>query len=249
LLIKINIKSLHDAFTPLLTVAYIFFEVIKSLAFEGMTILPLISFNFKKLTIKREGEKPRPNIKAIVLVSVCAVILGVFIFSLYKFTINYQPHLVLERFMNSYASVISGKIDKREFFEGIRNICGPKLNSENVQLVEMIENDYTVIDSMVEGNSVRFQLGEIIIPKHYLGKDVFTQIESVKESDEHPVYMLAMIEIDEARKYYILLLDLDTLGNKWKIASIDEASQETIDYAYKNKLMKAEYANKWFVVK
>ncbi|NMB96403.1 MAG: hypothetical protein GYA02_07310 [Clostridiaceae bacterium] len=214
-----------------------------------LTILPLVAFNLKRLTLKREGEKPRPNIKAIVLVSLSAVVLGMFILRLYTFTINYQPHLVLERFMNSYASLISGKIDQRDFFKEIGSVCSSELNSENVQLLEMIENDYTIIDSMVEGNSVRFQLGEITIPRHYLDKDVFTQIKGVKETDEHPVYMLAMIEVDEARKYYISLLDLDVLGNKWKIISIDEASQETVDYAYRNKLMKAEHANKWFVVK
>ncbi|NLC67786.1 MAG: hypothetical protein GX754_03150 [Clostridiaceae bacterium] len=214
-----------------------------------LTVLPFIAFNIKRLTIKREGEKPRPNIKAIVLVSVGAVALAMFIFSLYMFTIDYQPHLVLERFVKAYASVISGRIDKSEFFERIGSISGPGLNPENAKLVEMMENDYKVIDNMAEGKNVRFQLGEIIIPKHYVDIDVFTQIDGVGENDTHPVYMLTMIEIDEARKYYILLLDLDESGNKWGIASIDEALQETVDYAYKNKLMKTEYANKWFMVK
>jgi len=214
-----------------------------------LTILPLVAFNYKRMTIKKEGEKPRPNIRAIVLVSISSVILGLFILSLYIFTINYQPHLVLERFMNSYASVISGKIDQEKFFNEIGDIAGPELNSGNDKLMEMIRSDYIVIDTMVEGNSVRFQLGEIIIPRHYLNTDAFRQIEGVKETDEHPIYMLSMIEVDEARKYYILLLDLDETGNKWKILSVDEASEQTVDYAIKNKLMKTEYANKWFVVK
>ncbi len=214
-----------------------------------LTILPFIAFNCKRMTVKKEGEKPRPNIKAIVFISVGAVILSLFIFSLYTFTINYQPHLVLERFITSYASVISGKIDQDKFFEEIDSISGPQLNSGNTKLVEMIENDYIVIDTMVKGNNVRFQLGEIIIPRHYVDKDVFIQIEGVKKTDENPIYMLSMIEIGEARKYYILLLDLDDAGNKWKVLGIDEASEETVDYAYKNKLMKTEYANKWFELK
>ena len=146
-----------------------------------LTILPLVAFNYKRMTIKKEGEKPCPNIRAIVLVSISSVILGLFILSLYIFTINYQPHLVLERFMNSYASVISGKIDQEKFFNEIGDIAGPELNSGNDKLMEMIRSDYIVIDTMVEGNSVRFQLGEIIIPRHYLNTDAFRQIEGVKE--------------------------------------------------------------------
>jgi len=105
------------------------------------------------------------------------------------------------------------------------------------------------LDSKDRTGSIRFQLGEIIYPKYYLAQDIFPKLDGVKENDRKPIYMLAMLEIDGSREYYILLLDQDESGNRWLINSFNKASQEIIDYASRYNFMKSEYANKWFKVK
>jgi len=200
-----------------------------------LTIIPLIVFNFKRLTINKEGENPRLNIGVIVLIALAGTILSIFIFTLYRFTINYQPQLVLERFIRSYSSVASGNIEKNEFLEETKSICTP-------ELFELLSEE----DNIKE-NIARFQLGEIIYPKYYFDKDIFEKVEGINENDRRPIYILAMVEIGELKKYYITLLDID--GNRWFIDSFNEASQEVVDYAYRYNLMKSEHANKWFNVK
>jgi len=209
-----------------------------------LTILPLIVFNIKRFTVRKEGENPRPNIKAIVMVLLASIILGLFLFTHYRFTINYQPQLVLERFINSYSLVISSEIGQDEFFKRVENISTSEFMAEKDKMLEQIR-----LDSKDRTGSIRFQLGEIIYPKYYLAQDIFPKLDGVKENDRKPIYMLAMLEIDGSREYYILLLDQDESGNRWLINSFNKASQEIIDYASRYNFMKSEYANKWFKVK
>lgn len=72
-----------------------------------LIITPIIAFNIKRFTTKKEGEQPKLNQTAILIVTLICCAVGVFIFSHYKFTSGYQPHLVLERYASDYAYELS----------------------------------------------------------------------------------------------------------------------------------------------
>lgn len=204
-----------------------------------LIILPLIAFNAKRFKIRKEGENSRLNIKSIILISLASLIIGVFIFTHYKFTIDYQPQLVLERFVSSYSEVESGRIKQADFLEKTKNLCSPGLLSS---LTEHLESGQNKTE-----NQVRFQLGEIIYPKNYMEQDIFPTVKDAEKEAQRPIYILAMIEFDKTRKEYIALMDID--NNKWFIDSFEEASEEIVEYANRYKFMKSEHANKWFDIK
>ncbi|HOJ09706.1 MAG TPA: hypothetical protein PK733_03830 [Clostridiales bacterium] len=212
------------------------------IAIAVLTILPLIAFNIKRFTVKREGENPRPNIVIIILTLGGSILLGVFLFSLYKFTLDYQPQLVLERFIRSYSSTAAGKIDYEKFLKETESICTPEFLSLKDRCYREIE-----ADRQAGLGTVSFQLGETILPKYYFDKEFFPNVEGIKQNDKQPIYMLSMIEYGETRKFYITLLRIQ--GNKWYVDSFNEASKELAEYAYRYNFMKSEHANKWFKVK
>lgn len=80
-----------------------------------LIIAPIFAFNIKKFVVKKEGEEPKPNYPAMVKVFLIALVLGMFIFSHYKFTLSYQPHLVLERYVGRYVQDLDFKGENPRF--------------------------------------------------------------------------------------------------------------------------------------
>lgn len=208
----------------------------------SLTIIPLIAFNVKKFTIKKEGENPKPNMAMILLVLSGSIFLGVFLFTLYRFTLGYQTQLVLERFIKSYTYAATGKIDYDDFLKQTDKICANEFISIEGGCFKEIEED-----RKLKAKEIKFQLGENILPKYYVEQDFFPDIENVKKDDTRPIFMLCMIDYDETRKFYVSLMDIDE--NQWYIQRFYEAPEDLVDYAYRYKLIRSEHSNKWYKLK
>jgi len=212
------------------------------IAIAALTIIPLIVFNIKRFIIKKEGEHPKLNIVRILSVLSGSILLGVFLLTLYRFTLDYQTQLVLERFVRAFSSVVAEKIEYDDFLEETENICTPEFLSQENRCLSDIK-----IDQQFDSKTVSFQLGENILPKYYVDQEFFPDMEGANKIDTHPVFMVSMIDYGGTRKFYVALMRIK--GNKWYIDSFNEASENLVQYAYRYNLMKSEHSNKWFRVK
>ncbi|HHY24470.1 MAG TPA: hypothetical protein GX527_09600 [Clostridiaceae bacterium] len=211
------------------------------ISIAALTIIPLIAFNIKRFTIRKEGEHPKPNIIRILLVLGGSILLGIFLFTLYKFTLDYQTQLVLERFVRSYSSAVVGEIEYDEFLKQTESICTPDFMSRENRCLSEIEADQKLGTA-----TVSFQLGENILPKYYIEQEFFPDIEGVNKNDTKPIFMISMIDYSGSRKFYISLMHIK--GSKWYIDSFDEASEGLVEYSYRYKLIRPEHSNKWYKV-
>jgi hypothetical protein len=200
-----------------------------------LIVLPVIGFNLKSFVITVPGEKKRYNKVRIGVVALAVVLITWFCISLYYFTIDFQPLLVAERYSSSFNQAAQGKIKYEEFEKWTKALASDGI-ANAAQFIEEAKE--------MAAKGGRFQLGEEMLPRHYIRAEIFPVPEGVGEYDSSPIYMFQIFEFGGQKVHYLLLMELR--GNEWKIIDQVKATQEQVEYAEKNNFIKAEQTSKWF---
>lgn len=200
-----------------------------------LIVLPIIGFNLKSFVITVPGERKRYNKVRIGVVALAVLLITWFCISLYFFTLDYQPLLVAERYSTPFNRAAQGKISYEEFEKQTKTLA-PDGIANAASLIEEAKG--------MAAKSSRYQLGEEMLPRHYIKAETFQVPEGVKEYHTSPIYMFQHFEFDGQKVYYLLLMELR--GNEWKIIDQMKASKEQVEYAEKSNFIKAEQTSKWF---
>ena len=199
-----------------------------------LIVLPLVLFNIRKILVKEPLQKLKIRWKTFVIVLVCIILSSVFLFSAYRVTITTRYEIAAERVITAHAKYLLGSYDYNGFKAELQ-----EQSSEQYQNTIKEEDFFTG-----KAQTVRFQIGDWIIPKYYTDKDVLPSTTVL--NNENPVYIFYLLEHDGKRDYYYMRL-VRQENHSWRVDAHSPASEEQLD-TYRKNLPSTE-SGKWFTVK
>lgn len=193
-------------------------------------ILPLIFFNIGKMYRKKEGEKPRLNIPVVTSIAILAILITLILLNTYNITIDYQPVLVADRFVNTLSTA--------EYEEAEKSF-------KKIVVNESIEDDINEIFSSVPEKGGRYQIGSIIRAKYFYDKEFFPS-ENVKENQSDVVCVMVRIDNNNPQYDYFIIRMRKTDKIKWRVDAVMRANEESVSYAKKYDLISTEHSGTWY---
>jgi len=207
-------------------------------------IVPLLGFNIKRLSAKKYGEKRKIKWGFIAFVAVLAAFITVFLVFAYNMTINTRYELAAERYVDLHAQYATGKLTYDEYISKSSLLQTPDADTEAFTA--------TLKDTgSSPKESVRFQIGNWIIPKYYKDNENFPKVEAIDA--ENPVFVLYLIDggsllsasVESNQFYYLLEMVWNDDGG-WKIAYQAPATEEQLAAAKSS--LPSEINGKWFTI-
>jgi len=196
-----------------------------------VTVLPLVFFNLEKFYIRNEGEKPKPNIPVIASIAVLAIVITIILAKTYNFTIDYQPVLVADRFINTMST--------DEYEEAQQDYSKLLLVSP-----EDIEGEINELFQAVPARGGRYQLGTIIRAKYFYDKEFFPS-ENVEKDQADVVCVMVRIDNGQGPYDYFIIRMRKIQEYKWRIDRVMKASEEAVAYGQKYDLIPKEHGGTW----
>lgn len=201
-----------------------------------MIVLPLLVFNVKRMSIKRLGEKRRPKWGFISFVAVFIVLVSVFLYSAYTYTIKARYELAAERYISLHAEYITGQITYEAFLAKTSDLRTSDADTSHLQDELALSNDATP-------KSVQFQIGNWITPKYYLENDLYPDTTPIDE--QNPVFLwYRMNDAESSTIYLIEFVWSDTNG--WQVAHHARATEEQANTSEVKNSLPSLINGKWY---
>lgn len=211
----------------------------------ALFIVPLIGFNVKRLSVKKYGEKRSIKWGFIAFITALCIFISVFLLFAYKVTVDTRYELAAERYIDLHAEYVTGQLAYDEYISQSGSMRTS--DADTAALIDALANTK---DSLKE--SVRFQIGNWIIPKYYQDDENFPKTEVIDAGN--PVFLIYLLDEgltdtasdDETTlKYYLIEMVWSDEGG-WKIAYHAPATDEQLKSAKES--LPSLINGKWFAV-
>lgn len=182
-----------------------------------LVVVPLILFNLRRMFHREPPEhKLRIRWKFFSIIAVVFVLSSVFLYFSAVNTLTARYEIATERYVTVHANYLLGNTTEQEWEQ---------------QTAQLETSDYaahhsdTSLGSYNSAQTVKFQIGDRIVPKYYQDEDVFPQTDII--DDENPVYVMYLIDIDGQREYYYLRL-IQQEDHSWLVDAHAKANGRSI---------------------
>lgn len=199
-----------------------------------MTVLPLVLFNINKIIVKKDDGNRAIKVPRLIVIVTLTLIISFVLLGTYNVTIDYQPKLVSDRFINTLTA---------DSFENAKEDFDPLLHKDMDS--QALEDMYNAIPH----KGGRFQVGERVLAKYFHDREDFPS-DNVSEGQEDVVCVILRVDktgegkSDTYTHHIIRLRLVDDI--RWKIDGYMEVSEEALIYAERYALIKKEHAGTWY---
>ena len=199
-----------------------------------LTVIPLITFNIKRMRVKNPPDPPHVNVRFTVIICVLAVFITGFLFMAYKDTINTRYEIAAERYITQHAEYLVGNTDEKGFLNSTKNMRTDSYDTSGLS---------EVLGKSGSAKTAKFQIGSWIIPKYYKDNPHFPKAEV--KGDQNPVYLVYLMVADGKREDYIIRMTRNK-DLSWKIDYQGIATNKEMKVAASG--MPSEINGKWYTV-
>ena len=211
----------------------------------ALFIVPLIGFNVKRLSVKKYGEKRSIKWGFIAFLTALCVFISVFLLFAYKMTVDTRYELAAERYIDLHAEYVTGQLTYDEYITQSGSMQTP--DADTAAFTSTIAN---IQDSAKE--SIRFQIGNWIIPKYFQDDENFPKTEVIDANN--PVFVVYLLDTgspdtitdDKTTLEYYLIEMVWSDDGGWKIAYHAPATDAQLKSA--NDSLPSLINGKWLTV-
>jgi hypothetical protein len=201
-----------------------------------MIVLPLLVFNVKRMSVKPFGERRRPKWGFISFVVVFIVLVSAFLFSAYTYTLKARYELAAERYISLHAEYITGQMSYEEYIAKTKDLRTFNADTSHLQ-------DELALDSKSNPKSVKFQIGDWIIPKYYLENDLYPDTTMI--DDDNPVFLWYRINDAESSTIFLIKMVWKD-ANGWQITYHARATEEQANTSEVKNSLPSLINGKWY---
>ena len=195
---------------------------------------PLIGFNIKRMSEKKLAVKRRIKWGFVLFIAALIVFISIFLFYAYKVTLDTRYELAAERYIDTHAEYLTGKLSYQEYLEKTAPLIASTANTSE------FEEKLASYDGLPV-KEVRFQISSWIIPKYYQDNAAFPKTNVIDANN--PVFVLYLFDDTSTKTYYLIeMVWKDEDG--WKIAYHAPATKEQL--AAGKTALPSEINGKWF---
>ncbi len=196
-----------------------------------LLVAPLILFNIRKIWVKKPPDPVRFKPGRFTFITLATAFIVVFLVTAYQQTLKNRYEIAIERVAEQHAEAIVGNQSMEEFKAFVKEHGTDKV-AASLETAEF--PDYGDV------SEARFQLSKWCIPKYWVDKEAFEQVETL--GDENPVYIMYRITADDRQDFFALRMVNTEDG--WKYDWFGNPTEE------QRKIIKEpnEKNGKWFVV-
>lgn len=179
-------------------------------------LVPLIGFNIRKIWVKKAPDPVKFNLPRFIVILLLCVLILVFLVVAYQQTMKNRPEIAAEKLAVQHGNVLMGQQNWDDFKNFVE-----ENGTENMAVVLDEMEPIKPIDGIT---SIPLQISKWCTPKYWVDDESFEQVEVL--SDENPVYMMYMMQIDGQDVYYAFRIVKTDEG--WKYDWFGEANEGQI---------------------
>jgi len=182
----------------------------------ALFVVPLIGFNIKRFSSRKMGEKRKPKWFFLTFVFVLTIIVSVFLYSAYTYTVHSRYELAAERYIDTHAEYVTGQITYEEYLAKTAGIRTADADTSSLK-------DELALSDQTTPKSIKFQIGNWITPKYYTNSDLYPVTAAI--NDQNPVFLwYRLVDGNTTSIYLIEMVWNDAKG--WQIAYHARATDE-----------------------